>query len=132
MIFINMKFIISESKLEKTAINWLNNHYGDLTPLETEKYPNTILFIKDDKVIFDYNKKNGKVYIDYDEIWSFFESFFDMNYEQIENITKVWVEEHYKLRVTTTSPCPFLRQSLVEEHYKLRVTTTWKARFRRL
>jgi len=42
MIFIIMKIIITESKLEKAAIKWLNDNYGDLEPFETEKYPDYI------------------------------------------------------------------------------------------
>ena len=112
------------TKLEQTSINWLNNNYGDLSPFESEKYPNYIFYMREGKVIFDYIKENGEVYIDYTEIWSFFESFFDMNYEQIQGITKAWVEEHYKLRVTTTKSEGFDVVEAVEEHYKLRVTTT--------
>lgn len=55
-----MKFIITESKRTRLAINWLNNNYGDLIPYETKKYPNIIFFMKDGEVIFDYHKKNKK------------------------------------------------------------------------
>ena len=112
------------TKLEKTAINWLNKNYEDLTPFETEKYPDYIFFMKNGEVIFDYYKKNGWVQISNTKIWSFFESFFSMNYQQIQDITKVWVEEHYKLRVTTTFAGQKILNTQVEEHYKLRVTTT--------
>jgi len=98
-----MKIIITENKIEKVAINWLNKKYGDLESIETEKHPDYIFYKKDDEVIFDYNKKNGDVYIDYDRIWSFFKLVFDMNNQQIQDLTKVWVEEHYNLRVRTTT-----------------------------
>ena len=97
-----MKIIITESKREKAAINWLNNNYGDLEPYETEEHPDHVIYLEGKKIIFDYNKKNGYVYVNYEEIWSFFESFFGMEYEQIRDLTKVWVEESYNLRVTTT------------------------------
>jgi len=97
-----MKILITESKLEKTAINWLNKNYGDLEPFKTGKYPNYIFYRQGKEIIFDYNKENGFVNVNYDEIWSFFESFFGMEYEQIQSLTKVWVEERYNLRVTTT------------------------------
>jgi len=97
-----MKFIINESKLEKIAINWLNKNYGDLTPYKTKKYSDFIFYLKNGNIIFDYNKNYGYVHISYDEVWSFLESFFNMEYNQIQDITKKWLEEHYKLRVTTT------------------------------
>ena len=99
-----MKFIITESKIEKIAIKWLNKEYGNLIPYETEKYPNYIFYRQDKTVIFDYNKKNDIVYASYNDIWKFFEDYFNMEYEQIQSIMKVWVEEHYKLRVTTILP----------------------------
>ena len=108
----NMKIIITENRLEQVALNWLNKNYGNLKPFETEKYPNYIFYRKGDKIIFYYNKENGYVYVDYNEIWLFFESYFGMEYQQIQDITKIWVEEHYKLGVTTTAK-------------GLRPSTTW-------
>jgi hypothetical protein len=119
-----MKYIITESQMDRAIIKWLNSEYGDLTPFETEKHPDYIFFMKDGKVIFDYNTKNGNVYISYDKIWSFLESFFGLEYKEIQSLTKEWVEEHYKLRVTTTRITKTKSAFSVEEHYKLRVTTT--------
>jgi hypothetical protein len=89
-------------KIDKFCINWLNKEYDDLESFETNKYPDYIFYMKDGKVIFEYNKKNGNVYVNYDEIWLFFETFFGMECQQIQGTTKIWVEEHYNLRVTTT------------------------------
>ena len=97
-----MKIIITENKLNQIGIKWLNKHFGDLKPFETNKYSDYIFYQKGKEIIFDYNKKNGDVYINYDEIWSFFRTVFGMEYQQIQDITKAWVEERYKLRVTTT------------------------------
>ena len=98
----NMKYIITESRLNDIVKSWLSNSFGDLVPYETKKYPNYIFYRKGDEVIFEYNKKNGYVYISYDKIWSFLQSMFGMEDQQIQDLTKEWVEEHYKLRVTTT------------------------------
>ena len=97
-----MKYIITESKLNRAVFKWLSNQYGDLEPFEIEKHPDYIYFMKDGEVVFDYNKKNGYVFISYENIWSFLSSFFGLNYEEIEDLTKEWVEEHYKLEVKTT------------------------------
>ncbi len=85
------------------VFKWLNSEYGDLTPYETEEYPNHIFFMKDGEVIFRYDKKNGYLYISYDKIWSFLESFFGLKNKEIQDLTKEWAEEHYKLDVTTTT-----------------------------
>ena len=88
--------------LKHKIIKYLNSEYGDLEQYETEKYRELIFFMKDGKVIFDYNKKNGYVAVSYDKIWSFLKNFFGLKYEEIQGLTKEWVEEHYNLRVKTT------------------------------
>jgi hypothetical protein len=95
-----MKIIITESRRDSLALNWLNKKYGDLEQFDSSRqYPDYLFYRKDNKIIFDYNKKNGVVYINYGEIWSFFESVFGMNYQQIQDLTKAWVEERYKLEI---------------------------------
>ena len=106
-----MKYIITESQLDRAALKYLNIEYGDLTPYETDEYPNHIFFMKDDEVIFDYNKKNGWVYISNEKIWSLLESFFGLEYEEIQDLLKQWAEEHYKLRVRTTSSAAMIPHS---------------------
>ena len=112
------------SKLEKLCIKWLNDNYGDLERYETEKYSDYIFHMKDGNCILEYNKKSGYVYVSYGEIWSFFERMFGMNYQQIQDLTKVWVEEHYKKEVTSTQQNEIVNTEPVEEHYKKEVTST--------
>ena len=88
--------------MNRAVLKYLNSEYGDLEPYETDKHPNHIFFMKDGELIFDYNKKNGIVIFSYDKIWSFLKSFFGLEYKEIQDITKEWVEEHYKLGVSTT------------------------------
>jgi hypothetical protein len=47
-----MKLIITENRLERIAIKWLNNNYGDLEPFESEKYPDYIFYKKGFKHMF--------------------------------------------------------------------------------
>jgi len=89
--------------LKHKIIQYLNSEYGDLEQFEMEEYPDYIFFMKNGKTIFDYNQKNGYVIISYVQIWSFLESFFGLEPEEVQDLTKEWVEEHYKLRVTTTT-----------------------------
>ena len=88
--------------MDRAVLKYLNSEYGDLEPYETDRRPEYIFFMKDGELIFDYNKESGVVYISYDKIWSFLKSFFGLEYEEIQDLTKEWVEEHYKLDVTTT------------------------------
>ena len=104
--------------------NYLNKEYSGLVRYETDGWKDYIFFMKDGKVIYEYNKKNGVVYPSYDKIWSFLESYFGLEYEEIQSLTKEWVEEQFKLDVTTT--CLHNGRDLfrVEEQFKLDVTTT--------
>ena len=96
-----MKIIITESKLNNVAVRWLNHEYGDLEPYETDNYPNYIFFMKDGKIIFDYDKKNGKVFVDNNEIWRVLDSYLKIESKQIQVLVKLWVEEYYGLNVTS-------------------------------
>jgi hypothetical protein len=89
-------------KLKHKIINYLNKNYSGLVRVETYRHPDYTFFMKNDEVIFEYHKKNKSVHISYDKIWSFLESFFGLEYEETQSLTKEWVEEHYKLNVTTT------------------------------
>ena len=89
-------------KLKHKIINYLNKEYSGLIRYETDRWKDYIFFMKDGKTIYEYNKKNGKVYISYEHIWSFLSSFFGLKYTEIQDLTKEWVEKQFKLSVTTT------------------------------
>jgi len=116
-------------KLEKLCIKWLNENFNPMEPFIIKEYPDYIFHMKDGKCILQYNKKNGYVYVSYREIWSFFEHMFSMSNQQIKDITKIWVEEHYKMGATTTTVNFAGYSGPVEEHYKMGATTTVFERF---
>ena len=76
----------------------MNDKFGDLVPFETDE---EIYYKKGEDVMLEYDKKNRKVFVDYDNIWSFFKSYFNMSHEQIQHLTKKWIKERYKLKVST-------------------------------
>ena len=112
------------TKLEKLCIKWLNENFNPMEPFYMEEYPDYIFHMKDGKCILQHNKKNGYVYVSYGEIWKFFESYFSMSNQQIKDITKIWVEEQYKMGVITTFRLKVCEARLVEEQYKMGVITT--------
>jgi len=97
-----MKIIITESRRTQIAIKWLNNNFGDLELYETDREPNYIFYMKNGEVIFDYDKLNGRAYINYRKIWSFFESIFSMDYRLIQSTITKWLNEYYELEVSPT------------------------------
>ena len=111
-------------KLEKLCIKWLNDNYNPMEPFIMKEYPDYIFHMKNGQCILQYNKRNGYVYVNYREIWSFFERVFSMSNQQIKDVTKIWVEEYYKKGVTSTFRGNGDIRSIVEEHYKMGVTST--------
>jgi hypothetical protein len=91
---------MKNEQLYKTAIKWLNKNYGDLELYETGTNIKSTYFIKNEEIILDYNKEHEVVWVSYTEIWSFLRDFFSLDNTQTEKITKLWMEEHYKLKVT--------------------------------
>ena len=94
-----MKYIITEDKLNNVALSWMNKNFSSdqLEIIKSEEYPNLVFFKKNRKVVMEQDKKNKRFYFDYDGIWSFFESFFGMEYEQIMEVLSYWLEETFKL-----------------------------------
>ena len=91
-----MKYIITESKLDKVVIKYLNNEYGDLEKYITNKYPDNIFFIKDEKVYMEREK--NVLWVDYYTIWTDLQNIFSLKDSEIEHIITHWVKETYKLR----------------------------------
>ena len=96
-----MKYIITESKLEKAILHFLNKGYGDLTEYRTDKYPNSIFYMKDNKVFMEWNKKNGMLWVDYDTIWADLENWFSLGYDGIQSVITKWVDRDYNIRGVT-------------------------------
>ena len=95
-----MKFIITESKLQKAALLWMNNNFSpdQLEVIEHPDYPNSIFYKKNGKVVMEQDKKTKRFWFSYSEIWSFFESFFSMKYKEIRGLLEIWLEEAFKLK----------------------------------
>jgi len=88
--------------MDRVILKYITTNYGDLELYESDKYPEHLFFMKDGEVIFDYNKETKVVFISYEDIWSLLENFFGLKYEEIQDLTKQWVEKYYKLDVTKT------------------------------
>jgi hypothetical protein len=97
-----MNIQVNKHQLERVVIKWLDKHFGDLTPKTTEEYPNSVFYVNSsNEVMMKYDKKNEYVFIRYENIWSKIELLFHLNYDDIQSIMKVWLEEAYKLEGVT-------------------------------
>ena len=116
-----MKYIITESKLQDVALKWMdkNFHPDKLEVFTSEKYPDSIFFRKDGKVVMEQDLKNKNFWFDYYEIWSFFEKFFNMNYTEIQEVLRVWLENTFKLEGYTPLAYGFKDKQWLENTFKL-------------
>jgi len=121
-----MKFIITENKLNNVALSWMNKNFSpdQLEIVTSEKYPNSVFFRKDGKVVMEQDKEYKDFWVDYHEIWSFFESFFGMEYEQIQEVLRYWLEENFKLKGYTPSFRLTLQCLMLEENFKLNLANS--------
>jgi len=90
------------------------NVYNDLDVVVSKEKPNWTLFRYEKGYnIMVYNRNNDYVYINYNEIWSFLQDGFDLNYSRIQQLTQRWLDETYNLRgVTTDYKAPFVEKWL--------------------
>ena len=123
-----MKVLITENKLEKVLKDkgtektikllggWENfcnvfkidspmdflHLFDDLEQVQSEEYENYTLFrYKKGNNYMIYDRKNEVVLINYDEIWSFLNDKFGLNYTEIQSLTEEWLDEVYNLRKVT-------------------------------
>jgi hypothetical protein len=60
------------------------------------------------KLYPEQDLKYGDIWVDYDKIWIILRGQYLLNYVQVEDIIRVWMEEKYKLGSLT--PCQLLNQ----------------------
>jgi len=77
--------------------------FDDLEQVQSLEKENWVLFRhKKGHNYMVYDRKNGDVYINYYEIWSFLEAKFGFSYYETQRITQDWLEEVYNLRGVRT------------------------------
>jgi len=104
----------------KEPIDFLNL-FNDLESVQSEEYGDYMLYrYKKGHNFMIYDRKNGYVYINYDEIWSVLEDKFGLNYGEIQELTRVWLDEVYNLRGVTTFRNFFNCSALLDEVYNLK------------
>ncbi len=115
-----MNIQVNKDQLDRIVIKWLNTNFGNLTPKTTEKYPNSVYYVNsNNKIMMEYKDKIKEVWIDYYNLWLMAESLFHLEYDDIESIMKVWLEETYKLKWVTPYIKNFIDGLVLDETYKL-------------
>ena len=91
-----MKYIITENRLNNVILNWMDETYGDTEKIDNPTSLKVYLF-KESDLLFQYDKRNGYVKVNYPEVGNYLQSYFNLDKEQIEEIIKIWLETRYGL-----------------------------------
>jgi len=83
---------------------------------EQTEYPNSILWEKNDEIIFDQNLKFKYLFVNSKLIWSVFRNVFGLNYDEIQSFIKNQVEEHLNWKGFTPHSGWLSNKGKVEEH----------------
>ena len=95
-----MKINITKTQRAKLVKDWLNDMFSDAEIKYT--YSGNFYYVKNGGAIAFQNKKNKVFWFDYDKIWLFLESMFSLKDEELQAITKDWLEETLNLKGYTT------------------------------
>ena len=106
----------------ESPIDFLNL-FNDLEVVQSEENPAVTLFrYEKGNNMISYNKNSDRAYIDYYVIWEFLEEGFGLNYTEIKDIIKYWLESTYNLRGTIPGLNLNVGLRLLESTYNLRGT----------
>jgi len=100
----NNKVIVTDKSIKEACMDWLNTNYSGMEVVDSKDYPGCVIYrYEQKKNILFYDKKNRKVWVRYDLIWSFFEDYIGLDRKKIRGITEEWLSETYNLRGIITS-----------------------------
>ena len=88
----------SEIKPMKPEMEWLKSNFDNLKPVV--KGDKTLYVDNKNKPLFMYHQdeEDKVVYVNFDRIWSVLRDDFGLNYGEIEELIKRWLESTYNLR----------------------------------
>ena len=113
---------------QNPIVNLFNQITKDIKIINCEVYHKEgieFIYYKDDQWIFYQDCNNEEFWCNHDIYWSLFESNFDLEYEDIQSITKYLVEEALKREVDTPGGVTYTNTSRVEEALKRELNTTY-------
>jgi hypothetical protein len=100
-----MKIIITENKLKRLSVTWLNDRVGPLIGHEVDRLPEYYHFrykgLDDSMPIFDYDTRKGKniIYFKDRQLVRLLQSYFPLNEKESMEVIQKWLEEFYNLDI---------------------------------
>ena len=105
-----MEIVFIKGDLKEAGLSWLNEIYGNLKPdtdnhkifyVDGKRNPLFMYDVRSQNLLKHQLIKNGHYYINYYRIWSLFDLYFGMEYNEIQDLMKVWLGETYNLKELT-------------------------------
>jgi hypothetical protein len=78
-------------KITDTIINYLREEYKDSLLIQSKERPNSLFYIHNGRVIFDYNKEYNCSFVS-GEIISFINSFFELSDNHRHQVLRIWID----------------------------------------
>ena len=116
-----MKYLITESQLDKVIYKYLDNQ--DFIQIEKNDKVYFVNSEGDESAQIRFDKKDGWCYIYYKLIEEI-SSFFSMQGSDSESVIGRWVENTLQMKVTNTYSHPLLDFIQVENTLQMKVTNT--------
>ena len=92
----------NEAQKKKEMVNFfLSKFNGSTVKLDDSKIKH---YAPNGDWLFSLNNKNNEFWVSYKNIWSVYESKYDLNYQQIKELFKGILEEHFNLKEFTAIP----------------------------
>lgn len=89
---IRMRIVITENKIKNVIYKFLDKKVDELIPYESvnDYHPNEVFFIdpKSGRIMFSFNKRDGKYYVDSQDMFSDLLRIFSKSYGEAHDILK--------------------------------------------
>jgi hypothetical protein len=101
--------------------DFFENLFDGLEEFEIDEYPGDIFFRKNGKIYMQQDSKNERLWCSNEDIWSFFKTEFEYNYNEISELIQNMLEIHLKRNVFAASNVSSSSWDRVEIHLKRKV-----------
>jgi hypothetical protein len=90
-----MKYLITENQYNNSIDKFITYQFEPHEEIRTKKFPDSIFWVKDGKVIVEIEKTN--FFWVSNQIWRSISLMFSLKNDETQQVVKDWLEEHYKL-----------------------------------
>lgn len=113
--------------IEGQIINFIKDWLTDLEIRKFDKFPNSIFWLKKNKIVLHQNLKFEFLNVIHENCWEILEKKYNMKYSDIQNILKYMIEESFRNQIKTSTISQNCSILLIKEILKNGVKTPNKS-----